>query len=215
MSETQRRRLLRATIAHAPFDGWSAAAFAAAAADCGFGPGDAARLFPGGLAELLDFYHREADAGMAAALASSDLKGLRHRDKVALAIRLRLEPLAGEREAIRRALGFLALPSQTGLAFKLAARTVDAIWHALGDRSTDFGWYSKRALLGAVYGTTFLHWLDDKSLDSAATWAFLERRLDEVMGLPKLTGRIEARLTGAKRLLPDPLRFWRRLTARR
>ena len=34
------------------------------------------------------------------------------------------------------------------------ARTVDAIWHAAGDRSADFSWYTKRAILAAVYAAT-------------------------------------------------------------
>ena len=38
------------------------------------------------------------------------------------------------------------------------ARTVDAIWHAAGDRSADFSWYTKRAILAAVYTATVLYW---------------------------------------------------------
>jgi ubiquinone biosynthesis protein COQ9 len=54
---------------------------------------------------------------------------------------------------------------------------VDAIWHAAGDRSADFSWYTKRALLTGVYGATVLFWLRDASEDDAATLAFLDRRL--------------------------------------
>ncbi len=43
------------------------------------------------------------------------------------------------------------------------ARTVDAIWHAAGDRSADWSWYSKRAILAGVYGATLLFWLRDDS----------------------------------------------------
>ena len=64
-------------------------------------------------------------------------------------------------------------------------RTVDAIWHAAGDRSTDFAWYTKRGVLTAVYSSTLLFWLRDGSEDDAATLAFLDRRM---AGIAWITG---------------------------
>ena len=92
-------------------------------------------------------------------------------------IALRLEQNRPHKEAIRRALALLALPGHARLAARCTARTVDAIWHAAGDRSADFSWYTKRAILAAVYGATVLYWLRDSSEDDAATLAFLDRRL--------------------------------------
>jgi ubiquinone biosynthesis protein COQ9 len=40
--------------------------------------------------------------------------------------------------------------------------------------------------LGAVYGSTLLAWLDDKSMDWMDTAAFLDRRIDNVMKFEKL-----------------------------
>jgi ubiquinone biosynthesis protein COQ9 len=104
---------------------------------------------------------------------------------------------------MRRALSFLALPQHAALGARLLYRTVDTIWYAVGDRSTDFNFYTKRALLAAVYGATLLYWLDDRSDGFADSWGFLERRLDNVMGIPKLS----ARLRMAVRALPNPLRL--------
>jgi ubiquinone biosynthesis protein COQ9 len=41
--------------------------------------------------------------------------------------------------------------------------TADRIWTALGDTSDDLNWYTKRATLSAVYGSTVLYWLGDDS----------------------------------------------------
>ena len=79
------------------------------------------------------------------------------------------------------------------------ARTVDAIWHAAGDRSADFSWYTKRAILAAVYSATVLYWLRDTSEDDAATLAFLDRRLAGVGRIGRLRGRVEAALGRACR----------------
>jgi len=76
------------------------------------------------------------------------------------------------------------------------------MWYAAGDTATDFSFYTKRGLLAGIYATTTLYWLDDKSPDHAATAEFLDRRIAEVMQIPKLRGRA----TAALGRLPNPLR---------
>jgi ubiquinone biosynthesis protein COQ9 len=207
----QREALLKATLPHVPFDGWTHTALIAGARDAGIEPALADNAFPGGMGELLDFYHRTADIEMVRALeAQPDLTGMRVRDKVALAIRLRLEANAVHREAIRQALSFLALPANAPLGAKCLYRTVDAIWYAVGDRSTDFSFYTRRALLAGVYGGTVLYWLNDKSEGFADTWAFLDRRIDDVMKI----GQLRAGLDRFLDQLPDPFRLFRRPAGR-
>src|SRR5207237_5669709 len=106
--------------------------------------------------------------------------GLKTREKVALAVRLRLSANTAHREAIRRALTILALPVNAPLATRLLYRTVDAVWYATGDRSTDYNFYTKRMLLAGVYGTTLLYWINDKSPDSTETSPFLARQIAHV-----------------------------------
>jgi ubiquinone biosynthesis protein COQ9 len=202
-----RRELLAQMLRHAPFDGWTMKALEAAARDLGLGLGDALLLFPGGLGELAAFHHAEADRLMLKGLGAQDLSGLKIRERVALAVRVRLEPHAKDREAIRRVLGFLAQPQNAPLALRCLYRTVDAVWHAIGDRSTDFNFYTKRGLLAAVYGSTVLYWLEDKSEGQAESWKFLDRRIADVMKVPQLT----ARLGKLAERLPDPLKLLKAL----
>jgi ubiquinone biosynthesis protein COQ9 len=199
--------LLRAVLRHVPFDGWSPAALKAGATDLGLGLPKALLLVPGGMSELAELFHEEADRQMLEALAQYDLGKLKIRERIALAVRLRLAPWNGEREAVRRLLGFLAQPQEAPRAAKLLYRTVDAIWHGIGDRSTDYNFYTKRALLAGVISSTALYWLEDKSEGCADSWAFLDRRIADVMKIPAQIGR-------AKKLiekLPDPMRLLRRL----
>jgi ubiquinone biosynthesis protein COQ9 len=206
----RRDALLEATLAHVPFDGWSRAALEAGARDCGLGEADAERYFPGGIPDLMTHFSDWADRRMQAALADEDLSGLRVRERIALAVRLRLSVLERHREAVRRALSWLALPPNVPLGLRCLYRSVDAIWYAVGDRSADFSFYTKRALLAGVLSSTVLFWLDDASDDSAESWAFLDRRIDDVMRIPRLTGR--ARAAAAR--LPDPFRLMRALRGR-
>jgi len=205
-----RRALCGAALAEVPFEGWSAAALRRAAGDLGLSADDAERAFPGGARDLMEYWAALNDEHMNAALAAVDLGALKLRRRIALAIKLRLTHMAPHREAMRRALSFLALPPNAALGARLLYRTVDAIWYAVGDRSTDFSFYTKRALLAGVYAGTVLYWVDDRSPDSAETWSFLERRLDDVMRIPKLTERVRA----LARSLPDPRRLFGRPSLR-
>ena len=201
--ESTRRRLLGATLNHVPFDGWTMTALQRAAADLGLDAATAVNAFPGGAVELIAFHSAEADRRMLDELQPLNLPGMRVRDRIAAAVRLRLEQNTAHREAIRRALAFLALPQNGPLGLKCLYRTVDAMWYAAGDTSTDYNFYTKRLLLSGVYSSTLLFWLNDESEDFAETWAFLSRRIDEVLKIGGNLGK------GVKSLLDFPDRMFR------
>ena len=198
-------RLLEATLPNVLFDGWSLAALRAGAQAIELPEAEIVRLFPDGGAEAALWLDDWADRRMIAALQATDLAALKVRERVATAVRCRLEALGPHREAVRRAISLKASPWGAAKAAEIVYRTVDAIWYAAGDTATDFNFYTKRALLAAAYGPTVLYWLNDSSEGSAETFAFLERRLGEIMQIPKVT-------QGVKRMarhLSGPFEFLR------
>ncbi|MBI2235504.1 MAG: COQ9 family protein [Magnetospirillum sp.] len=204
-TDDRRDDLVLAAVPHAAFDGWAKAALMEAARDLGLDEGAPSRLFPGGPIEAVAHFADYADRIMARDLAALPNQTMRTGERVFQAVKLRLEPWTGSREAVRRALALLALPRNLGLAARLTWRTADAVWVACGDISTDFSRFSRRATLAPVYAATVLYWLDDPSEGCAATWDFLHRRLTEVQRLPKvlptpLLGR------GIFRSAPRPVR---------
>ena len=172
--------LLTAILPHVVFDGWSKTSFDCAVVDLKMDPAFAAMLAPRGALDLAVAYHHQGDAHMCAAYQSSSTVSLKIREKITLVVRLRLEAIA-DKEVVRRATSLFALPQHAGEGAKLIWGTADHIWDVLGDSSRDVNWYSKRATLSAVYGATVLFWLGDESLGHAATWAFLDRRIKNVM----------------------------------
>jgi ubiquinone biosynthesis protein COQ9 len=204
-----RERLLEAALDHVAFDGWGAATIAAAAKEAGVSPDLARVLFPRGPLDMAVAYHQRGDAAMVAGLAARDLSAMRFRDRVALAVRLRLE--AAEREAVRRGAALFALPQNMVTGAGLIWGTADAIWRALGDTSQDINWYSKRATLSAVYSSTVLYWLGDDSEGSSATWEFLDRRIGDVMRFEKT--KADFRASPWARVLAGPLQFLDRIRA--
>lgn len=203
-----RPRLVEAMLTHVPFDGWSAKAAEAAGADLGLPPGRACLVFPDGAADMVEAYIEFADARMEKALAALDLPSLKIRDRVTLAVRTRFEEAAFEREAVRRALGIFGQPQNLARSARALWRTADAMWRAAGDTATDYNHYTKRLILGGVYASTLLIWLDDESDGLEATWAFLDRRIGDVMRFEKTKAQL---LGGGSDNMPSLSRFLGRL----
>ena len=211
-TKTQDRdALIQAALPHVPFDGWTRKVLATAAENAGLGADAAGRLFPGGVKDAVAHFMDMADRLMLADLERLDLAAMKVRTRVTTGVKVRLERWTRHREAVCRALALTPMPSFAGGALRGCYKTVDAIWRAAGDKATDFNFYTKRGLLAAVYGATVLFWLDDRSEGNAATWAFLDRRIDEVMQFPKLQARVSERL----KLLPDPRRILERVAGLR
>ena len=186
-----KQQLLDAALIHVAFDGWSDATYNAAVKDAEI-DADAARLAcPRGAVDLAIAYHTLGDEAMLERYAREDLSDLRYSEKITALVRFRLEAVT-DKEAVRRGTTLFALPHQAADGAKLIWGTCDAIWAALGDTSTDSNWYTKRATLSAVYSSTVLFWLGDFSKDHADTWAFLERRIDDVMRFEKVKAQVNA-----------------------
>ena len=201
-------RLLDAMLAHVPFEGWSSLALRTAADDVGVDWPTAKRVFPGGVEDVLALWGVRSDQRMIAGLADLDLDAMRIRDRIASCVRVRIEALEPHREAVRLAVARATLPHNAPAAARALWRTVDAMWRAAGDTATDFNYYSKRGLLVGVYGSTLLFWLEDDSENRAESWAFLDRRIDNVMQVPRVMGRL-------KKLAPNPERLLRAFARRR
>lgn len=182
-NDARLERFLDAVVGHVPFDGWSRRAIEKAIEDLGIASEDVGTLPATSLGALKEWSFL-VDRRMLARIADEVEATDRVRDKVVLGVRARLELLAPDKEAVRRAAVILALPQNMLASMRCVHHTVDAIWYAAGDTATDYNYYTKRGLLASVYVPTLLYWLSDSSPDKANTWQFLGRRIDSVMKIP-------------------------------
>lgn len=187
--EDAKQQMLDAILDHVPFDGWSEASFRAAITDCDVDEGMARAICPRGAVDLALAFHARGDAAMLERLKTEDLGGLKFRDKIAAAIRFRLQAVS-DKEAVRRGVTLFALPTHAADGAKAIWGTCDQIWDALGDTSDDVNWYTKRATLSGVYSSTLLYWLGDDSPDHQKTWEFLDRRIEGVMQFEKIKAQV-------------------------
>jgi ubiquinone biosynthesis protein COQ9 len=205
MSEATRQRraekdrILEAALMHAAFDGWCRKTLTHAAADCGLDAATARRLFPQAGDSLLEWLDDWADRRMLAAVAGEDLMRLPVRRRVARLVRARLEVLSEHREAVRRAVAARGMPYNLMGAGRAVWHTVDLIWDAVGmagGPEEGWSWYTRRATLAGVLVATLLYWLEDTSDGHAESWAFLDRRIEDVMRIGKLRGQLVDMLRG-------------------
>ncbi len=200
-------RLLDAVLPHIVFDGWTETALRAAAKDAGIEIEVARLAFPRGGIDMALAFHRRADRRLAEVLDRADLQSMRTRDRVAFCVRKRIELVAEHREAVRRGASLFALPQNAPEGMRALWETADLIWNRCGDTATDYNWYTKRMILASVISATKLYWLGDQSTDHVSTWAFLDRRLDDVMQFEKTKAAFEknplarAAMWGPTRLL--------------
>ncbi|ABS63683.1 rpsU-divergently transcribed protein [Parvibaculum lavamentivorans DS-1] len=208
--EAARARILAAALPNVAFDGWTPRLLKEAAEAAGISHGEMRLAFPDGVVDLVDYFLADGDRRMAEMLAKEDIAALKIRERITLAVRTRMEVDILYREAMRRAVTLLALPVSGTHGPRSLYRTVDAIWRAVGDTSTDFNFYTKRATLAGVFSSVTLYWFADDSEGFANTWAFLDRRIDDVMRFEKA----KATVKGVAAKLPDPFALLGRLRYR-
>jgi ubiquinone biosynthesis protein COQ9 len=185
----KQQEILKEALELVPFDGWTNATLHVASAHAGFEPEYAQIAFAGGVSELVDFFLRELDEQMAEELKTPEFTTMRIRDKIELAIKTRLQIAEKHKGVIRKTASFYANPFHAIHAAPSLYKTVDAIWYAAGDTSSDFNFYTKRTSLAGVYSSTLLYWLKDRSPDHQKTWEFLSRRIDNVMQINKIKAK--------------------------
>jgi ubiquinone biosynthesis protein COQ9 len=181
--------ILKAALKDAAFDGFTDSVLAKAGKSAGVDKAALARLFPEGALSLIEYFSTSVDAAMEEKLAAVNLPKLKIRERIKIAVLTRLALLAPNKEAARRAAATMTLPIHAGRGAKMMYRTVDAMWRAAGDTSTDFNFYTKRGILAGVYGSVLVRWFNDTGNDEKPTEAFLDARIENVMQFEKFKAK--------------------------
>lgn len=186
VSDTDRvAKVLAAALPMAANDGFTDKVLKDGAAEAGIDADDVARLFPKGPLSLVEEFSLSADRDMKARLAELNLAEMKVRERIATAVKMRLSAIRPHKEAARRAAAFLTLPQNASVGVNLLWQTADGMWRTVGDTSTDFNFYTKRAILMGVYSSTLIRWFNDNSEDENPTSEFLKARIEGVMKFEK------------------------------
>uniref|UniRef100_A0AAF6YJ59 Ubiquinone biosynthesis protein n=2 Tax=Bos TaxID=9903 RepID=A0AAF6YJ59_BOVIN len=152
--EQLQHRILTAALEFVPTHGWTAEAIAEGAQSLGLSSA-AASMFGDDGSELILHFVTQCNA--------------------------RLTHVLEEEQKL--AFSILMLPHNIPPSLNLLTSMVDDMWHYAGDQSTDFNWYTRRAVLAGIYNTTELVMMQDSSPDFEDTWRFLENRISDAMNM--------------------------------
>lgn len=186
-----RDMLLESALQFVGDKGWTDAALISGAQHIGLSPA-AIGLLPRGPAELVEYFEKKCNMELTSILQSSkaDWQNMRTTQRVKEGLKMRLQMNVPHIETWAQALSIRAQPRNVPSALEQLAQITDDVWHAAGDKSTDYNWYTKRGLLASVYTATELYMLTDYSPGFADTWDVLDRRLQDVMTIGRVMGQM-------------------------
>ena len=174
--------LLDQALILAPQYGWSGRTATLAGAALGLSRAETELLIPHGPEDLAALLSRRHDARALAALANLHPHNMKIRERIRAGVEARLDAAARDEPALRHWAGRLALPQNMALALRLAWESADVLWRWAGDTATDENHYSKRLLLaGILAGAISVRMASGR----AAALAFVDRRIDNVMGFER------------------------------
>lgn len=184
-----KEKILTVMLSHVPFEGWSEDLFGIVAKELGEEESSLRLHFEGGIIDMVDYFSSRNDSEMLRKFKKNLARhsDMRIRDKIRNSIIARLEIYNEMKLTIAKTVAFLSLPWNLGNSASMTWRTVDIIWkESAGDSSTDFNYYTKRALLMGIYTSVVMYWLADDSEDYKDTLAFLDNRISDVMTVGKI-----------------------------
>lgn len=188
--------VLEAALPRAGEEGFTDSLLKHASDEVGLTKAEVERLFSDGPSSLIDVFFASVDTEMEKRLAKAKLSTLKIRERIIKAVETRLDIVRPNKDAARRASAYLTLPPHAALGARLLYRSVDAMWRAAGDTSTDFNFYTKRAILAGVYTSTLVRWFNDHDEDEKATHEFLAARIENVMQFEKFKAEMKERFAG-------------------
>jgi len=186
---SEKDKILEICLPEIVFDGWNLSDILKILEQKGFSKQQFNSLFPKGLTDLACHFSNWADRQMLSQLETENLEDMRIRDRITLAVKIRLKILAPFKPAVASSFKFFALPHRAFRLPKLVWQTADKIWWAAGDNSTDYNHYTKRTLLAGVISSTTLFWANDHSDQHTKTWSFLDDRIENVLKIGQTIGK--------------------------
>ena len=186
--------LINAMLTHVPFDGWTWEAMEQGAIDIGYEKKKTSSerikifkdLFINGSIDFIDIFSEIIDLEVQENYNLIEAKPERVPEKIKKIIMIRLNLCQKFKEAVRSSISLSAIPVNTKISLNILYRTCNSIWRITGDKSTDFSFYTRRISLAAVYTSTLLFWLNDKSINNIETEFFLDRRLKDISKISSL-----------------------------
>lgn len=177
-----RSRILDAALNHVPVEGWSRQSIVLGAQEAGY-PSEVHGMFPSGGYELVSHFVGKCNDALLKHMQAETNNGQKEvadpLDFLIRAVKFRLQMIAPYKSQWPQAMALIALPPNVPTSLAQVLTMVDDMCYYSGDRSVDFGWYTRRVGLATIFKMVEVFMLQDSSLDHQETWTFLKNRMEE------------------------------------
>lgn len=177
-----KEELLNFFLDRVPFTGWCNYTYSESLSEIDH-DGLYESIFPNGLKDLTQYYFDKADNDLLAQISKLDISSFSIREKIKTFILFRLQFYDLNRESVRSLIGS-SIVNILDKNLLSTVKTVDIMWRSAGDKSTDYNFYSKRAILLGVYISTILYWINNNNKNEVAN--FIDRRMTQIMNFEKV-----------------------------
>jgi rpsU-divergently transcribed protein len=144
-------------------------------------------LFENKISNIIGTFNDKLDEDMYVIFNAESDEELGTTATVKALILSRLKASENYKSIIKTSLFFMAQPRNAYDAFNQVMKTSNKIWEIAGDTSSGGTFYSKRLILLGVYSSTLAHWLAKDTQSVEESEDFLDRRLDDVKNIGKIS----------------------------
>tara|TARA_X000001036_G_scaffold4569_1_gene4116 strand:- start:748 stop:1362 length:615 start_codon:yes stop_codon:yes gene_type:complete len=144
-------------------------------------------LFDNKISNIIGTFNDKLDEEMYVIFNAKNNKKLGVTDTVKALVLSRFRASRNYKSIIKNSLFFMAQPRNAYEALNQLMKTSDKIWEIAGDTSSGRNFYSKRLILGGVYSSTLAYWLAKETRSLEESEYFLDKRLDDVRTIGKIS----------------------------
>lgn len=196
-----KKKILSKFLEVAAFDGWNEDALLKAMSELKIDEKFLSLIFENGCIDLCEFYIHEKNEEAGEAFNFKHLSETKIRNKIRFALYERFEVEKNNKIALQRLVNFYLNPKnfasvKTGpkplfQAIKDCYKISDFIWYLIGDKSTDFNFYTKRLTLSKIILRALFVFLKDESENFSKTKNFIDLQIEKVMKFEKRKSQIK------------------------
>lgn len=176
------------------FEGWNQQTLEKAGIECGFDRNYIQILYPGKIDEFSQEFISERNRQ---AIFKAKLEGFDNLKTTQKAQELIFQRIKQYHytlhtvEAVRKFASYCMNPGNIFASFRSIYQFSSDSWYEMGDKSTDFSFYTKRISFSSIYIKSFLYSLSDKSDNLQETKKFIQKSIDALMKINKLKQTIK------------------------
>lgn len=152
-------RLMQQLLQNVAESGWTIESLLKALNKLGLPDVDAQLIARGDPLNLIQLFDDWIHEQVIELVDPENYKQLKVHEKIQCLLSLKFKTMHPHRNAIQKGVYLFKNPSAVQKSLELLLKTVSKMWYEAGDQSTDFNYYTKRAILFLVYMRVFMIWI--------------------------------------------------------